>query len=97
MAATGIEPALTVAAVRPDASGLPFILSLNILAKLIRVNNFALAGYSWPRMELNHVIPFAALSPAMLAHRVGVVIQTNTCHNVRAAGFEPASSPPLTG
>ena len=38
--------------------------------------DFALAGYSWPRMGLNHVIPFAALSPAMLAHRVGDVVNS---------------------
>lgn len=50
------------------------------------------AGYLWPRMELNHVIPFTALSPAMLAHRVGVVIQTNTCHNDGKGGLEPPTS-----
>ena len=59
--------------------------------------DFALAGYSWPRMGSNHVIPFAALSTAMLAHRSGryqfkLRLIPNT---VRAAGFEPASSPTI--
>ena len=36
--------------------------------------DFALAGYSWPRMGSNHVIPFAALSTAMLAHRSWIVL-----------------------
>ena len=78
MAATGIEPALTVAAVRPDASGLGFIMFSNILNQIctkkpMKNADFALSGSLWPRMELNHVISFAALSPAMLAHRAGAV------------------------
>ena len=44
MAATGIEPALTVAAVRPDASGLDFIMFSNIFnqiyTKLIQFKKF---------------------------------------------------------
>lgn len=63
------------------------------MKKLLYESISPVAGYSWPRMELNHVIPFAALSPAMLAHRSGRHFkQTNTYHNDGKGGLEPPTS-----